>query len=236
MGHTVQQYEDRIRSRLGDFGILQLLDGAQIPLALELALATFSKDNPRIAAQTFTGDGATYTFDLTADAAAPTFDPDWSRIISVEYPTGNRDRSYLDPHDWTVDQILGEVTLLEATPAAGETVEIRYTATWPYPTDTAGDDPIGDIWFNAVCSLAAAEVARGKGAEFARRQSNSVAGDLIQQDPTPLFEAARLLEKAYTDQILGRASSGDGPPQIGFAVTEIDHLPDALFHSRIDMT
>lgn len=231
MGHTRQQYEDRIRQRLGDFGIRQTVVEASIPLVLEDAFARLSSDRPRRSAQTFPGDGVAFEFDLTADALADSFVVAWSRVTSVEYPAGSRIPEYLDAFSqWT--EADGTVRLLEATPSVGQTVVIRYVSPWPYPTDDPADDPLPDLWFQAVCSLAAGRAARAQAVEFARKQSNSIAGTTYQQDPSPLFEAARELEAVYSSTITGALpGDSDAGSVVAMAVQTMDVFGDTvLFH------
>ena len=233
MGFTRQQYEDRIRQRLGDFGVLQLISEEQIPLALEDAFTVVSKDEPREAFIDIAGDGATYSFDLTVGGSSE-WEPRFSRIIELESPLGQRPRELLDVRE--ADVIDGTTLQLdETTPAAGDTLRVRFTTSWPFPDDTAATDELTASWGQAVASLAAANVARAKAIEYARRQSNTVLGDTIQQDPDPLFEAARQLEKLYRDTVLGRRdSAGAGSSStIALAVSDIDILQEnSLFHRR----
>lgn len=231
MGHTRQQYEDRIRQHLGDFGIRQTIADGTIPIVLEDALARLSSDKPRRAAQTFAGDAATFEFDLTVDGAAPAYVVSWSRVIDVEYPSGQRVPTYLGGlTEWVETD--GVVRLLTSTPGATESVVIRYASPWPFPTDDPADDPLPDLWFQAVCSLAAARAARGKAVEFARKQSNTVAGTTYQNDPSPLFEAARELEAVYRDTISGSLPGDEGGTgSLAMAVQTMDVFGDTvLFH------
>lgn len=230
MGRSRQQYEDRIRSRLGDFGVLQHVTEAQIPLALEDAINQLSIDRPREAVQTFPGDDTAYTFDLTADTTAPAWQPGWSRILELEYPAGERDRRLLDLTEARVDDA-GILTLRLTTPATGENLAIRYTTIWTAPADDPADDPIPDIYFNPVCSLAGSRLARWKGTEFARQQSVAVAGTVVPRNASDLFAAADGLARAYTDIVLGRPDdAGNNPPAM--ITISPETFPDTLFHQR----
>lgn len=236
MGASRQQYEDRIRSRLGDFGVLQLISEEQLPLALEEAIMTFSNDRPRRAAQTFAGNGAAFAFNLAADVAAPPFVGSWSRIVELEYPAGGRQRSTLSLADARLEDNGTTLTLVAVTPATGQNLVVRYTTMWPYPTDTPADDAIPTPYFNAVASLAGSKLARWKGVEHARQASVKVATQIVQRDPAQLFSAADGLAKSYTDIVLGRADGAGGdagvPNAPALAVTTINHSPDTLFHDQ----
>lgn len=231
MGHTRQQYEDRIRARLGDLNVLQYLPEVQIPLALEDAITSFSKDMPRARSTTYSGDGTARAFDLTD---ATSWASGWSIVTSVEYPVGSYPPVVVDATKWIVDDEADEIILFDVPDAGTDNIRVFYLASWPFPTDDPDDDFIPDVYFPAVCAKAAATMARNKAGEMARRQSTSVAGDLYQADPTPLFEAARLLEKAYTDVVLGRPESEGLAPVAAMVTTDLDVFPASIFHRRAD--
>ena len=225
------QYEDRIRDRLGDLGILQHIGEERIPLALERALSTLTKDRPAERTDTASGDGTAQTFDL---AALDGWVAGWSRLISVEHPTGSIPREYVDSQAYAV---WDDTLELEEAPAAGtDNIRLRFTGAWAFPDDDPADDTaaIPEPYAQAVADLAAANVAKGKAVEFARQQSTSVAGDLFQRDAAPLFEAARTWEKAYEDTVLGRAETPDSATPVAMATTDVDVFPASLFHRRAD--
>jgi len=236
MGRTLNQYDDRIRARLGDLGVLQHFQNAATSLALEAAINQFSNDHPREVTQTLTGDGSTYDFDLDTDAdAGDEYINGWSRISLVEYPAGERDPEYLDEYyGWRYIYTSGTnyLRLVEDTPSSAETVQVTYTAPWPYPTDTAADDKIPAIFADAVSALAASILATSKATELAAQQSTSVLGQLSPTNPEPLYSAASALRKAYETTVLGRPDDAGAPPQIGYAESEIDVFPNAIFHGR----
>lgn len=236
MGRTLAQYDDRIRNRLGDLGVAQHFRGEATTLALEAALGTFSNDHPREITQTIAGDSATYNLDLDDGAAAgQEFISGWSRITAVEYPAGERQPEYLEEtYDWLEVHDAGTnyLRLINTTPATGENVKVTYTAPWPYPTDTATDDPLPTVYADAVAALAASQMAYAKGTKLAAQQSTSVVGQINANNPEALFTAAAGLRKAYETTVLGRPASAGAAPQIGYAVTEVDVFPDAIFHGR----
>ena len=217
-----QQYEDRMRDRLGDLGILQHLAETSIPLALERAIATFTKDRPRIAIQ---------TFDLTSD---PDWQNAWSRIESIEHPTGDIPKTFLDSHGW--EESDGELRITAAPANGTDNVSVRFLALWAFPDDDpeAATDPIPEVYAHAIADLGAAGMARSKGAEFARQQSTSVAGDLFQRDAEPLFAAAADLTKSYEATVLGRPAGDDASPQVVLDQSDVDVFPASLFHRRSD--
>lgn len=232
MGWTKRQYEDRIRARLADLGVIQMVATLAVPFALEEALAVFIRDYPRVTSRTISGNGTTYTFDLTAVAGAPWLEG-VSRLVDVEYPAGRRTREYVDARH--IDERDGVVTLTDDTPLTGESVVIRFTTSWPNPTDDPDDDLIPEPFRIAVASKAAAILARTRALELARRRSTSVAGELIDHDPGPLFTAAAELESAYSRIVNGPTSSGGGgsSSRLAMVVGDVQPVfPRSLFHQR----
>ncbi len=230
MGHTRSQYEDRIRARLGDLGLLQHIEETQIPLGLEDAILVFQKDRPRKATDsTFDGDGTIQTFDLTLVAD---WVPGWSRITTVEHPTGVIPRTVVDSHDYEVDEEEDDLIFHVAPVAGTNNIKITFTAAWPFPDDTAATDLIPDVYFQAVTAKAAGTILRAKAHEFARQESTSVAGDLFRRDAGPLYQGANELDKVYTDTVLGRPAGEDTKSQVAIAVSDVDVFPASLFHRR----
>lgn len=232
-----QQYEDRMRDHLGDLGIIQHIPETSIPLALERALATFTKDRPRTAAHLLSGDGSTQSFNLlTGPTAAPDWQDGWSRIQTIEHPTGDIPKTYLDRgHDWNLED--GVLEFTDAPATGTNNIKIRHTALWDFPDDDPSDDvnPIPEIYAHAIAALAASNLIRGKAVEFARQASTSVAGDLFQRDPEPLFTAAKELKSEYEDTVLGRSGDETTPSQLGYAVADVDVFPAALLHTRAEI-
>ena len=231
MGHSRQQYEDRIRARIGDLGLIQHIAETQIPLGLEDALLRFSKDKPRVVSQLFSGDGANQLFDLTLDSA---WELSWSRIIEVEHPTGSIPRVIVDSHGYEVDEETNLLTMILAPVTGVDNLKIKFTSTYPFPDDTKTTDLIADVYFNAIAAKAASTILRAKAAEYARRQSTSVAGDLFRYEPADLFEGANALSKVYTDTVLGRPEGEGVKGQVAMAVSDVDVFPASLFHRRTD--
>lgn len=230
MGHTRQQYEDRIRNRLGDLGLIQHIPETSFPLAIEEALLVFSKDKPRKIRGTFSGDGTTRTFDLTTLAGWAT---EWSRVDKIEHPLGEIPPSLVDSHDYDVVDETGELLLHDAPATGTNNVRVTFLGVYPFPDDTSDTDLVPDVYFPAVVAKAAAHALRSKAHEYARQQSTSVAGDLFRREPEPLYEGARGLDKIYADTVLGRPSTGDDArPQVAMAVSDVDVFPGSLFHRR----
>lgn len=236
MGRTLQEWEDRVRDRLGDLGVIQHIPTERIPFSIDSALAILAVDKPREVKQTFAGDGSTYDFTLTdADWIQGDGGDPWSRITAVEFPIGNREPTYIELRRVTV--LKGTLTFrfLIDTPASGQSADVWYSTKWPFPTDTATVDKVPDTWFEGVCSRAAAEAASSQAGEYARKQRNSVAGDFFDLDYEALRTAARDLRAHYDKIVLGKpmdSDGGDSGSVIGYAISDVNVFPNALFHVR----
>ena len=234
MGQTRNAWETRIRARMGDLGVLQRVPAERIPLALETALATLSADRPKETTVSLVGDGSAYSLTLTG------WIDRWSRVLRVEYPTGERIPSYLEEgRDFTVLPGTSTFRLYNLTPASGETCAVTFATRWPTPTDSAAVDLVPSAWFEAVCSLAAAEAVKAQAVEYARKQSVGVAGDLFNLDPGPLFTAAASLRRLYDEIVLGlppEGRAGETRSELAMGVVDQETFPRALFHRRSSVT
>lgn len=229
MGHTWSQWSDELRARTGDLGVLQAVEDSLIPAAIGAALAKLGRDVPLWHSQTLTGTGLVYDFDL---AAAPgVFVVGWSQLELVEYPAGEKLRRIVDTFGYEVLPGTGTLRLLDAVPAATETVKVAYTRLYPTPTDTASADLVPDGLFEPVVALAASKLLRAEGSKMGRRQSVSVLSNLSQLDPSQLFAAADLLAAEYRDTVMpGSAGVGGGGGSVGYAISDMDPSEGYLWH------
>jgi hypothetical protein len=231
MGHTRQQWEQQIRAHLGDHGVIQQIPHTRLPTAMAQGFAIVSGDRPYEVSQTFAGDGSTYDFTLTS------WEDRWSRIIRVEYPTGNREPSIIEGRRYEVLRGTATFRMLADTPATGESVKVTYAARWPLPDDTAGTDKIPTPWFEAAAGLIASVLIKSVAVEWARQSSSHVAGTFTERDPGPLFSAAKELRGLYNEVVLGipEGTSDDGEErrsEIAYRVADQDVFPRALFRRR----
>lgn len=158
MTATIHEYVARVRELLPqveyDLDALDATDapsGTIVVSSLSAALLAYSRHRPRHRLVDYTGDGSSYEFTLPADFVA-----DFSKVISVEYPQGERTPVYLSSRYYSVHFTLSGATevyvlRLAYTPSASETVRLRYT-TLHTITESATTVPAGD--FEGLCHLA----------------------------------------------------------------------------------
>lgn len=230
MGNTLGLWLDRARAHLGDLGHQQRIDLHDLELGLQAALGELGRDRPREVSETFAGDGTAFEFVL----AAATFVPEFSKVLEVEHPTGERRPVLVDSQAYMVLRGTGTIRLLDATPSTGSSVKVTYTSTWPYPTDSAAVDLTPAPWFDALAALAASEAARHKAAELAKRSSKQVAGVEIRDPATDdMFRLSAELRNVYRRVVLGSdTGSGEGPSYgPALVLSDADVSADSLFHS-----
>jgi hypothetical protein len=191
-----------------------------------------SADRPYETTATLTGNGVLYDLTLTA------WEDRWSRVIRVEFPSGERIPVYLEARRYMVLPGTTTFRLLTDIPATGQSCVVTYGIRWPTPTDTSTVDKIPAGWFDAVASLAASEIVRAIAIDAARKQSSSVMGQRYEMDPEPLFSAAKNLRALYDEVILGKAEDpGDGDTgsasEIAYAIEDQETFPDSIFHRRV---
>jgi len=101
-----------------------VLDAADYQQHLEDAARRLSRIEPREVVLDIAGDGG---FDYALPAP---FDPDFSRVLQVEYPAGRREPEYVDHLDWTLytDPAGTALRFRYASPAAAEVIRVTVTA------------------------------------------------------------------------------------------------------------
>lgn len=101
-----------------------VLGTADLDFAVAEAAKRYSRVRPREVVADVPGDGG---FDYALPAP---YDPEFSRVLQVEYPAGAREPHYVDRLDWTLYKApAGTVLRFERdTPQVGETVRVTFTA------------------------------------------------------------------------------------------------------------
>ena len=146
----------------------KLTDPADYDAAISEALNSYSGNRPRLVVADIPGSGVT-------DYATPT---GWveglSVVESIEYPAGQNPEIILDDDDWRLYRSPAglKIRLIEATPQAGETIRILYTA-----GHTEASILIMD--FEAVGNLAASICLRMLAAAYGQSSDSTIMADSV---------------------------------------------------------
>jgi hypothetical protein len=168
---TKQTYVTGVRYRLS---YPQELDEPTIQDAVNRAVILYSKIRPKQAVTDFSGDGSSYDFTLPSDWVEG-----YSRILQVEFPTGNQQATILKSHKYTVYQSATDTyvfRLIEDTPSSTQTVRVTYTI--PYTVNDSSSDVRAQDE-EALIDLAAAFCARVLSAKAAQTTQSSLDADPI---------------------------------------------------------
>jgi hypothetical protein len=153
------------------------LEEADKEAAIQNALKEHSRYKPQELVYDLAGDGAAFDF-LTSGLTS--WEKDFSKIASIEFPAGEREPVYLSDDDWTLYlKPAGQVLrLFNDTPQAGQTVRVNYTARHSVD-DTAGTVPDAD--FEAVCHLAAALALMSLANRYIQSIEGTLGADVVDQ-------------------------------------------------------
>jgi hypothetical protein len=130
------------------------LQPGSLESALRDAVFFYSRLKPRTLLELYNGDGETYDFRLPKEWANS-----FSKVLSVEYPAGNRTPSYIDHEEFIVYYKTNDnpyLRLLSSTPKMGEQVLVELTGLHSLNKD---DSTIPEAHIDPVISLAASYVA-----------------------------------------------------------------------------
>lgn len=193
----------------------------------------YSQDRPLVKAADYAGDGSTYQLTLPAGTGTPAvygWIDGFSSIVSVEYPTGDRPQTFLDPRDYAIDFISAttkKLILTDTTPGTGKTLRMRYTTQRVAEADVMATDA------DAFCKLAAAACCRALASYYAQTSDSTISADAINyrsksQEYTSL---AKEYEKAYGEHM----GSADTPVTPGGQINWDSRLQagyDYIWHPR----
>jgi hypothetical protein len=152
------------------------LDPEDKSAAIQNAVSAHSKYKPRSRIHDFNGDGAAFDFLLSGAAG---FEVGFSKVLSVEFPAGERVPVYLEDEDWTIYEAATEtpkLRLLAATPGATEKVRVRYTVRHSVDA-AAGTIPDGD--FEAVGHYAAHFALDALANRYTQTQDSTIQADSV---------------------------------------------------------
>lgn len=209
------------------------LDPNDKDAAIAEAVREHSRLKPYKKLHEFTGDGAAFDFVLGTAPGPTDWEKDFSKILQVEFPAGERNPVYLEDEDYQLyEKITGEVLrFLSDTPGTGQKALVNYTARHSV---TASAGTIPEPHFDAVCHLAAAIALNALANRYIQNTEPTLGADSVDHK-SKAFEArqaAREERKLYF-QHLGIKES-DVPA--GFAVKDLDvNYPwgeDRLTHPR----
>lgn len=236
MGHTLTEWRDKVEELVRD-STNKDVTAAQVEAAgLRPAINQFSVDRPRVVITETAGTGS-------AELALPSgWTAGFSALSAVEHPARRYPPEMLDSQSWRIVRSAADVTvekiLLDRVPTTAEYYRLTFTAPWPYPTGTAGDDKIDDVAFEAVAALAASYVCNSQLVEASRNRRGSIPTQVVggEDRARTLEVAAKRLERIYNrfvglDTGSGGGDSGPGSTSApAHGALDYDPSYDSLFH------
>jgi hypothetical protein len=199
--------------------------------AVAKAMDTHGKHRPRMVVEDVSGTGG---FDYAlADLAS--WSDGMSAVSQVEYPVDDTDENtaMLEGNDWMIyTKPAGNVLrLLNAKPAATESIRITYTARH---SCTVTDCTVAAADEEAVQSLAAAYYCKMLAAVYALDQDSTIAADTVNQGPR--HRAFMELSAKYRAEYDDHMGITPGKPKPAVAISDQDvNYPggmDRLTHPR----
>jgi hypothetical protein len=208
MAEDLASVKTKVASVIQDTpGFLSAAEDGEIEMAIREAIERYSSDAPREVIEDVAGDGTTYDLALTEYV-------DGARIITVEYPAGERTPLYIDGNHWTIyrTETTTSLRLLHDTPGSGETVRVLYTT--PHTLDgldgaDATTIPARHTW--AFVNLVAAHCMFRFASRFLHEQESTLNADSVDRGSKP-DEARRIggaLLNRYKEQV--GVASGEAP-------------------------
>lgn len=158
----------------GDTATQQLLTNTEIGDFVDDAARRYSLIRPNTLVEDQTSDGS-------GVSTLPTsFDLDFSRIVTIENPTGQMPPQFRDPRSYSLYQAPAgwQINWLDYYPGTGETVRIAYTVPRVFGA-TAADTTVADIDFGPVCALATAFAAVAIAGKYGRTNEPVLNADTV---------------------------------------------------------
>ncbi len=213
MGRTAAEWAAKVLSKLNDVGELDVTTDEVFTIGVQPALAQFSIDRPHSAVVDLTPSGRYLALPVAGDGWVA----GWSRITLIEAPAGETPPCRLDQGEWRVTRDPStpatSVVLLPAELAAGEQARVFFTTVWPEPTDTAADDEVSTVAFEAVTALAASYVCTALSTTAALGRQGALPTGFVDgtERSRNLLDAAAQLRTLYHTFIgLGTVSGAGG--------------------------
>lgn len=179
----------------------QLLTDVEIGQQVDAAVKHYSNARPNYGIWEQVGDGSTTEWAVQTEMTD--WIKDFSFIESVEYPTGNRPRTFLEEEDWEIYERLESTVptlyfLLNLdTPTASDTLRARYNI---LHTLTASDTTIPDTDHQAVEMLATSFCCGVLGTDASAASEATISADAVNKRDSQLRfnqEAKAWAERYY---------------------------------------
>lgn len=139
---------------------------------LKQAVDEHTRNKPLVRFYDIGGDGG-YDYDLPGDWL-----DQFSKILSVEYPAGNRSREFITPGDYEVifNGAKWQLRFLADTPAVGNTIRLEYTTVHTLSNEF---DTIAVQDQGAFILLAASYCCSSLAAKYAGSQDSTMTAEIV---------------------------------------------------------
>lgn len=175
------------------------------------ALKRYSKAKPRRVVADIAGDGS-YDYDMPDP-----YDPDFGRVLEVEWPAGRREPSIVDALDWRLYRSPTGMKLRfrADTPAAGTTIRVTFTALHTV-TESTTSVPAAD--HDVIHLIAAALACEALSSHYANAVDSTILADSVDHKSKASEYAARARRFAkMADELLPVPEQGVPGPAGGVA-------------------
>lgn len=199
----------------GDNEDEQLLTDTEVKAFLAHATRRYSLDRPLEIVADVVADGTTYSL------MPATYDDGFSRIVSLEAPSGEVPPASIDGRAWALYRSPAGLRLRWIPgnqPAVGQAVRLVFTVSRSYHATVAAQTTVADADHYALCDLAASICADTMAAKFASTHDPIVGGDFANfgSKSQQWMAVAKRLEARYLAHM--RLSPGpDGMAGTGIA-------------------
>jgi len=137
------------------------------------AVRSYSRISPRVnGVKDYNGDGSTYEFNLPGD-----WDPQFSRVKSIEYPQGSQEPEYLSTDQWFIyNTPSGQVLRMLTTPSSDEVARVTYTRMHYINSQ---QDTVPEKDKRVLCYWAASLIARNMQFKYSGHTEPRLEADII---------------------------------------------------------
>jgi hypothetical protein len=173
MSHTLDQFEQQRDVVLRD-DVERLPAGDRDALLAQAIVQRYSKDRPRELATDVAGNGTSLL--ALPSSGSDVFEEGFSIIKSIELPVGQIPPEYIADDEFRLYRTPAglKILLLQAVPAASDTLRINWTA-----RHKADGSTVPDPDFEAVCDLAAAFCYEALAGIYTQTGDPSIAADTV---------------------------------------------------------